>query len=382
MKAYEQLKLHCQQIADIRAATALFSWDQEVMMPIGGGPRRARQIGTLAGIHHRYIMDIEPLLSAAEKQHGLSELEQKNIQQIRRDFDRAKKIPQSLVIQIAQSASEANYAWEIAKKNSNFLEFAPSLEKMVRLKQQEAETIGYSESPYDALAEGFEPGMKASIIQTAFQKILPYLKTLVQRILSANSIIDDHFLYQPIAKNQQLTFVTEVIQQLGYRFENGRQDLSTHPFTINFAPEDVRITTKYVENDILSMLYSSIHETGHAIYEQSLNPEEYGMPAAEACSLSIHESQSRIWENNIARSLPFWQFWFPKFASLFPKQLSEKTAEDVFRAINKVQPSLIRIEADELTYHFHILIRFELELALIEGKLKVLELPEYWNAKV
>ena len=382
MNIFEELQKTAAVAADLYAAQGLMAWDQEVYMPSGSVLRRASQMGTLAGLRHDVLLkQLRPQLDQVEKEKGLSETQSRNVAQLRYSIDRESKLSKEFVTLLAQKCGEAQSAWEIAKKKSDFSLFEKPLTELVELKRKEADYLGYEESPYDALLEAFEPGNRSSILEALFKNIVPGLKKLLAETQKGKPV-DDTFLYQPIEKDKQWQFSLRVLKDLGYDFSKGRQDISTHPFSIGLGMEDVRITTRIEEKDITSMLYSTIHECGHALYEQGLSPDTYGLPQSEACSLGIHESQSRVWENNVGRSLEFWEYYFDAFAALFPDHLRGKGPIDVYRAVNKVEPSLIRIAADELTYHFHILIRFEIEKALIEGKLAVKNLPAVWNEKV
>ncbi len=384
MTAYEKLDEKLVELQHLMAANALLAWDQETMMPQGAAPQRARQMSTLQGMYHQMATtEIPTLLSAAEAEltpdspirHKL------NLQKVRSELDRKTKLPVEHVKKTSKAISEAFHAWHQAKPANDFKAFQPYLEKLLDLKIQEAEYYGYDENPYDALLENYEPGLKASTVQAVFDGFKGELLDLLKEI-KAQPQVDESFLLQTVGEDAQLAYSWEVIQKLGYSRETGRQDKAPHPFSISMAPTDARITTMVDEKDIREMLFSTIHEVGHALYEMGLSEETIGWPESEACSLSIHESQSRLWENNVARTYQFCEHFFEPMRKLFPDQLAGKTAEDVFKAVNRVEPNLVRISSDELTYHFHILLRFELELALVNRELKVADLPAAWNAKV
>jgi carboxypeptidase Taq len=384
MNPFARLAAQLQEGMHIYSALSLMSWDQEVMMPEGGGPLRAQTISYLTGtFHDKMVNGVQDAIKSVEDD-GLDKLDAfqlRNYKAVRREIDRMVKIPKSLVMEMSRVQSEAFAAWHMARKESNFATFEPLLSEIVRLKREEAEYVGYTEHPYDALVDTYEPGMTASRLKAIFEPFKLELADLLPQI-NAQSQIDDSFLRQTISTTQQLAWSRHVLETMGYDFKHGRQDLSAHPFSISLNPQDVRITTMVQADDIREMLYSSIHEGGHALYEQGLPLAHYGLPAAEACSLGIHESQSRLWENNIARSLPFWEHFFPAFRELFPDKLQGRGPEDVFKAVNKVQTGFIRISADELTYHFHVLLRFEIELALLSNEIQVRDLPAVWNEKV
>ncbi len=384
MTAYEQLDEKLVELQHLIAASALLAWDQETMMPPGAAPQRAKQMATLQGLYHqKVITEIPPLLAAAEAEvtEEMPVRRKLNLKKVRIDLERSTKLPVAHVKSTSKAISEAFHAWHQAKSTNDFKVFQPYLEKLLDLKIQEAEYFGYEENPYDALLESYEPGLKASTVQSLFDGFKGELLDLLKEI-KAQPQVTDSFLLQTVGEDAQLAFSWEVIRKMGYSREFGRQDKAPHPFSISMAPTDARITTMVDENDIRNMLFSTIHEVGHALYEMGLPEETIGWPESEACSLSIHESQSRLWENNVARTYEFCEYFFEQMRDLFPDQLKGKTAEDVFKAVNRVEPGLVRISSDELTYHFHILLRFELELALVNRELKVADLPAAWNEKI
>jgi carboxypeptidase Taq len=280
---------------------------------------------------------------------------------------------------MSRTVSTCFRAWNDARAKNDFKVFAPALEKLVALKIKETEILGYKEHPYDALLDQYEKKLTVKEVDALFVQVKSELLPFIKKIFAAKQV-DDKFFYQHFDKQTQWNFGIDLLKQMGYDFEAGRQDVSAHPFTTNFSSQDVRVTTRIDENNLSEMIWSCIHEGGHALYEQGLSPEEYGMPLAEAVSLGIHESQSRLWENNVGRSLVYWNKNYPTLQKLFPNQLKNVSAEDFYKACNKVEPSLIRTNADELTYHTHVMIRYGLEKSLIEGKLKVSELRDAWNA--
>lgn len=384
MNAYDTLVALHTEATHLNSALSLLSWDQETMIPEGGHPLRAQTIAILSGMHHvKMVGEVQDSLKRIEDEglDKLDEFQRLSYAAIRKDVDRSAKLPKDLVVETGRVCGEALTAWNQAKKARDFSLFAPLLREVVRLRRQEAEHIGYQAHPYDAMLDAYEPGMTAARLQAIFEPFKAELSGLLPQ-LTDRPQVDDSFLRQPIGADAQLAWGREVIARLGYDLRHGRQDLSSHPFSININPQDVRITTMVNEWDLREMLYSSIHECGHALYEQGLPLAHFGMPAAVACSLGIHESQSRLWENNVGRSLAFWEHFFPQAAALYPDQLRGRTPLDMFRAVNKVGRSLVRINADELTYHFHVLLRFEIELALISGDIEVRDLPAIWNEKV
>jgi carboxypeptidase Taq len=279
---------------------------------------------------------------------------------------------------MSETVNKSFHAWIEARKQNSFAVFKNPLHDVITLKKQEADIIGYKEHPYDALMNDYDKGLTVAITDKLFNDLRPSLTVLLDKI--KNTIqVDDGFLFQQFDKDKQWKFGIEILKRMQFDFEAGRQDISEHPFTTNFNCNDVRVTTRIDENDLGNMTWSCIHEGGHALYEQSLPASEYGLPLGEYCSLSIHESQSRLWENCIGRGLPFWKHNYVLLQSLFPSQLDHIHVEQFYKGINKVQPSLIRTEADEITYHFHVMIRYELEKMLIDGSLATSDIPHYWN---
>jgi carboxypeptidase Taq len=380
---YNEFVKVSEKAANLRAAMSLLAWDQETYMKTGSVHRRAKQMADLASFHHQILqLELFPLLEALMEQDFDDPIKKRNIEQSYRVVAKEVLLPENFVKAWAETTSEAQCAWQIAKANSHYPTFEPLLRKTVELARKKADYFGYKDSPYDALLDDYEPGLTKKQVQAFFEKIKVPLLAILQHIQNEQPEIDDHFLFVHYPGEKQLLFSHHLLSNLGFDSDRGRLDTSVHPFTIGLAPEDVRITTRVDENDITMSIYSTIHECGHALYEQGLNPKLYGLPISEPCSLSIHESQSRLWENNIGRSFAFWDFYFPILRSYFPQQLANVSSEQMFKAVNKVKPGLIRISADEVTYHFHIMLRFELESALIEGELSTKDLPTAWNEKI
>jgi carboxypeptidase Taq len=379
MQEFETYRQFKKIIADLDGALNLLSWDQEVMVIKGGAERRASQIGSLAAIkQQKLVTEVYPLAQKLAESSNLNSFERQNIRQDIKDLEKIICLPIDFVAKLAEASSMAQNIWEQAKKDADFNLFRPALERLLELKREEADFYGYAAEPYDALLDTYEPGATAQHIAHIFNNLIPPLKELLKQTQKAAQVADilsDGFF----AKEIQWGLSIDVLKKLGFNFEKGRQDISSHPFCISISMEDVRITTRIDERNLNLMLYSTIHECGHALYEQGLDPAYYGLPAAQACSLAIHESQSRLWENNIARSLSFCEFIFPLLIERFPEPFKGYTAFELYQSVNRVAPSLIRILADELTYHLHIALRFELERDLVNGKLQVNELPEAWN---
>jgi carboxypeptidase Taq len=380
--AYQRYQELLSRLADVQYATSVLNWDQETYMPAEGADMRAQQISTLSGIAHNLSTaeELGDILLKLESDTSLNSKEQKNVQQSLKNYRLSKKYSQAFVEEMSRTVSEAFQAWQKAKETDNFNIYAPKLENLVRLKREECKIVGYTGHPYDALLDQYEPGALTSSLSVLFADVRSQLVDFVKQI-SARPQNKDQFMFLHYDKQKQWDFGLELLKQMGYNFEAGRQDISSHPFTTNFGPRDVRITTRIAEDNLNEMTWSCIHEGGHALYEQGLPEADYGLPSGEYISLGIHESQSRLWENNVGRNLAYWKCNLPRLKAIFPEQLKNVEAEAFFKAINMVRPSLIRTNADELTYHFHILIRFEIEKALIEGSIEVRDLPAIWNAK-
>lgn len=382
MNNYEKYRLLLRKIADIQFASGLLNWDQETYMPEKGADTRAQQLSTLSGIAHELSTSNElgELLESLSTDTSLDAKQQSNIRHSLKSFRDQKKYTTAFVEEMSRTISETFQSWQKAKENNNFQLYAPQLKKLVELKRKEAQLLGFKEHPYDALLDQYEPGATTKELEVLFRDVRDQLVDFVKELASRGQV-QDGFMYQHFDKDLQWKFGLEILQKMGYDFSSGRQDISTHPFTINFGAQDVRVTTRINENDLNEMIWSCIHEGGHALYEQGIPASEYGLPSGEYLSLGIHESQSRLWENNVGRGLPFWKANYPALQTLFPEQLGKVDLNDFYKAMNIVKPSLIRTSADELTYHFHILIRFEIEKALIEGSVQVDELPAIWNSK-
>jgi len=379
---YETYREHMRRLADVRAALALMQWDQETYLPAKGAGFRARQVATLSEMAHELATDgkLGSLLESLEQAPGLSDTEKKNVTLNREDFEKQKKYPPAFVRKMSETVSRSFNAWNLAKKENRFSIFEKDLAELVDLKKEETELLGYRDHPYDALMDEFEKGCTVQLTDRIFGNMLPRLQVILEKIRQAKEP-EDSFLFKSFDKKKQWDFGMQVIAELGFDFEAGRQDLSSHPFSTSFNKYDVRITTRIDENDFSSMLFSCIHETGHALYEQGLPESEYGLPSGEFASLGIHESQSRLWENHVGRSRDFWKFHYPLAAAKFPDAFEGIPEETFYRAINKVNSSLIRTESDELTYHFHVVIRYEIEKMLIKGELKSCDIPACWNER-
>lgn len=378
---YQQYVYELQQIADIRYSVAVMQWDQETYMPVSGADFRSRQIATLSELAHTKFTagHFGELLRQLRQCNDLTTDQESNISLSSYDFEQQVKLPGSFVRNISETTSKTYHAWIDARKANDFKVFSPRLEELVALKIQEADLLGYESHPYNALLNQYERSCTIEILDAAFGRLIPPLQRLLQKISQCQQV-DDQVLKQYYPEVDQWQFGMDLLQRMGFDLNAGRQDKSEHPFTINFNSRDVRITTRVDEQDISNMTWSTIHELGHALYEQGLPVNQYGLPLGEYASLGIHESQSRIWENNVGRSKAWTKNFLPVLQKYFPTQMGKLSSDHLYKAINQVKPSLIRTEADELTYHFHVIIRYELEKALIGGELRVKDIPDFWNA--
>ena len=389
-----QLKNKLREIHHLQDAASVLSWDQETYMPPGGGNIRAEQLATLQTLAHNQLVssEMEALLGRiinletgavlSDDPSPFDAPTRALLRETWRDFSRAKKLPSDFVTELERECSLAQQVWVESRKTNDFQLFLPKLQKLIGLKRREAEYLGYTDSPYNALLDTFEPGSTVAQLRPLFSTLRSHLIRLLEQVRQSDVHPNKDLLAQNFDSENQMTFGRLVLQHMGYDFQRGRLDLSAHPFTTSFHPTDVRVTTRVFEHDLPSCLFSCIHEGGHGLYDQGLPPKHYGTPLGESISLGIHESQSRLWENSVGRSLPFWKYFYPKLREMFPTQLDSVELDDYYLAINRVAPSLIRVEADELTYNLHIMVRFEIELDVIEERIEIDELPEVWNAKM
>ena len=382
LENYKDYRNYSVKIYDIQMSMSVLSWDRETKMPKNGSKFRAQQLTTLAKIAYELSIDNDygKLLEKLSNDDSLNSDEKRNIYLSRKQFLKNKKYSTEFIVKQSKLISKAFNDWRIAKDKNDYKLFQDSLEKLVDLRREECELLGYDEHPYDALLDEYEPNLKTSDIDLIFDDVKNKLVPFIKRI-SHNNNVDDSFFYQFFEKNKQWDFGIKLLKQMGYDFDSGRQDISAHPFSSHFSPEDTRVTTRIDENNLSEMIWSCIHEGGHALYEQGILSENYGTPLGNSVSLGIHESQSRLWENHVGRSLEYWKNNFSSLKSLFPDKLKNIDFEKFYKATNNVKPSLIRTNADELTYHLHVLIRFEIEKGLIEGSINVKDLQSIWNEK-
>ena len=383
----QELKKRLASVEDLHRASALLGWDQQTYMPPRGAAGRAEQLATLDKIAHELFTDDEigrllDDLADAEAKLDYDSDEASLIRVTRRDYDKAKRVPPDLIEEISRTTSLALESWTQAVAESNFKRFQPDLEKIVDLEIQLADHLGYTDRIYDPLLDEFEPQMTTAQVTAIFDGLKPELIALARAIAQRDGAVDDACLFREFDEGKQWNFGLAVIQRLGFDLERGRQDKSIHPFTTRFGYGDTRITTRVEKHCLPMALFGTIHEAGHALYDMGYRQDLERTPLADGASLGAHESQSRLWENVVGRSRGFWKFYFPQLQKVFPAQLADQDAESFYRAVNRVHPSLIRIQSDEVTYSLHIMLRFELENDLVERKLKVADVPEAWNAKM
>jgi carboxypeptidase Taq len=388
--AYNQLLSLSKTMTLMSSISGLLDWDQETYMPKEAIDLRSMQIELLAGLIHRQstskafvkalsaLIDIET--GEIQDEH-LSLAQIASLRQWRRDFQKDSKLSNRFVKLFAKTTSTASHVWKTAKEHNDFKAFAPHLEKVVHLNRKKADILGFKEHPYDALLDLFEPDMKASILTSLFNKLKLPLKQLLKDISVKPAFLDE-FLFRHCPLFKQLEFSRKILHKMGFHPSSSRLDTSAHPFCTGLHPKDTRMTTKVHPENLMSCIGAVLHEGGHGLYNMHLNTEFYGSPLCQQISLGIDESQSRWWETLIGQSYFFWQHFFPLLQEEFPEQFAGILLKDFYCAINAVKPGFIRIEADEVTYNLHIIVRFELEKALIEGSLKVKEIPDAWNAKM
>ncbi len=381
----QELKTRLLEVNDLNSANALLSWDQTTYMPPGGAPARGRQLATLGRLAHEKFTDpaIGTLLDELhpyEESLPYDSDDASLIRVTRREFERNTKIPAKFVAQLNEHQAESYQAWAEARPANDFKRVQPYLEKTLDLSRQLANYFPGYQHIADPLIDFVDEGLKVSTVRPLFASLRARLVPIVQAIASQPAA-DDSCLKQLYPEAQQLAFGQEVIKTFGYDFNRGRQDKTHHPYMTKFSLGDVRITTRVKERDLSDALFSTMHEAGHAMYEQGIRMDLEGTPLASGTSAGVHESQSRTWENLVGRSRHFWVFFYPKLQAAFPEQLKSVPFETFYRAINKVERSLIRTDADEVTYNLHVMIRFDFETALLEGTLAIRDLPEAWHAR-
>lgn len=384
--AYESLCAHARETALLSSVVGLLSWDEHTYMPPAAGEYRAEQTAHLAGMIHRrqtapevgeWLSELADSPLAADRHSDAGCV----VHQLKREYEKKTKLPLTLVEELTRTASLSQQAWERARKADDFAQFQPWLEKTIDLKQQEAEALGYEKTPYDALLDDYEPGETTENVARVLGGLREQLTPLVAQIVESQRKAPRHLLEGEYPIERQAEFGRRAAADIGFDFDAGRLDVTAHPFCGGGGPRDVRLTTRYDARDFAGGFFSILHEAGHGLYEQGLPAQHYGLPTGEAVSLGVHESQSRMWENLVGRSRAYWERCLPQLQEAFPGALGGVGLEDFYFAVNDARPSLIRTESDEATYNLHIVVRFELEKALLEGDLAVADLPGAWNER-
>ncbi len=372
----ESLKDVLADVNALRCAASLMEWDQQTFMPKGGAEARAEHLGRLSKLAHETFTSDETRRLVQEAEGEGDDVAMLRV--VGRDLDLATKLPSKLVAEKTRLGAIAHEAWVEARAENDFATFAPLLERMFEIARQEAEHLGYKDSIYDALLDQYEEGATAADARAMFEAIKGPQVELVKAVVAVGPV-DDSALYGEWDQAAQKAFTEEAVKAIGFDFGRGRQDTAPHPFCTGWSVNDVRLTTRY-KPYLPSAIFGSLHEAGHGMYEQG-SPEKWDLtPLAGGVSLGLHESQSRLWENIVGRGLPFWRRFLPALQSRFPA-LASQTPESFYRTVNKVEPTLIRVEADELTYNLHVLVRFEIECDILTGTLAVRDLPDAWNSK-
>jgi carboxypeptidase Taq len=386
-EAYSEFEMRLRELAVISSSAAVLGWEERTYMPRGGAALRAEQLSYLSGLHHEKLVDpyLDELMSDIEGSDLAKDPESPeavNVRETRVVYDKQRKLPKKLVEELSKTTTLAQGEWVNARRNNDFKSFQPWLEKVIDLTRQKAEAYGYKDEPYNALLDDYEPGATVADIGTAFEELRKELVELNKKIQAAPKKPNKSIVEREFDVDRQRVFGEMASAAIGFEFEKGRLDITTHPFCSGFGPGDTRITTRYNPKRLNDALFGTMHETGHALYEMGLQKDKYfGMPMGESVSLGIHESQSRMWENQVGRSKEFWTYMFPQAQRIFRESLGDVSLDDFYGAINNVEPSYIRVEADEATYNLHILLRFEIERAIFNKEIKIADIPGEWNSR-
>jgi carboxypeptidase Taq len=385
-QAYAELIHRVKEASVLGSCASVLGWDEQTYMPRQGSAHRAEQMALLARMTHDMVTAplIGELLADVEGTDLLRDPESDaaaNVREVRRSYDRAVKVPRELVEELARVTTRARLVWQDARKANDFAAFRPSLERIVELKRQEAQAVGYKTVPYDALLDEYEPGATTADVTSTFAALRQELVPLVAAITASPQKPRRELLQRDFPVDRQRLFGESAAAAIGFDFDAGRLDVAAHPFCSGTGPGDCRITTRYNPHHFNESFFGILHEAGHGLYEQGLAPEHHGTAVGSFASLGIHESQSRLWENQVGRGRPFWEHFFPRAQQMFHESLHDVGPDDFYFAINAVQPSFIRVEADEATYNMHIILRFELEQGLVSGDLKPADVPAAWDEK-
>ncbi len=382
-RAMIRLRARMEELKDLGGVIGLLTWDQETYLPARANDARGQQLSTMQGLYHERLVDptLGELIEQASADPTSSADDRAMIRVFRRERDRAVKVPHTLVRALAEAQAKGVSAWREARETRDFGRFRPALERTLALRREQADAFGHDGERYDALLESYEPGMRVSRLTPVLEGLRDQLIPIVQRLTAAPAPAD--VLADRAFDPEKLwAFTLRLLEGMGFDLQAGRQDRSIHPFTGGTHPRDVRLTTRVEPRNPLSTIFSTIHEGGHGLYEQGFAEAHHRTPLAGAPSMGLHESQSRLWENVIGRSLPFWEHWFPVLKELFPSELDGVDVTAFHGSVNQVRRSLNRVEADEVTYNLHIVLRYELELLLIHDQLPVADLPEAWNERM
>jgi carboxypeptidase Taq len=383
MSAIKELWIYLNEIKGLKYIEELLEWDLNVNMPKGSIEGRAEQRELIRSLIHRKLKSnhVGELIKNAEMSNSLTQIDLALIREAKREHDQAKKIPEQLIGEIAKTGALGYIEWEKARLKSDFSRFKPYLEKMVALRTQFAEHLNTGPTLYSSLIDLFEPGATYEWIAKIFNNMKSKLVKIINKLANCSESPNQSILRKFYNADKQWQFSFEIIKKMNFDFNIGRQDKSTHPFTASVSSIDTRITTRIWENFLPACIFGSIHECGHALYDMGFDAQIKGTYLADGCSMGMHESQSRLWENIVGRSREFWVYWYPILQKFFTENLKDYSLDDFYRSINVVKPSFIRVEADEVTYGLHIILRFELEKMMIEDNLQIHELPEIWNSK-
>ena len=384
MKKIEEVRIRATELTNLNNILALLQWDQEVMMPSGGAAGRATQLSVLSTIIHQKISDPglgELLQEMTDRLDEISNGDQALVRVLKREYDKNTKLPEKFVADFSRLTAETLPVWVNARRQNDFIHFLPLLERVIAMCRQKAEFLGYEDHPYDALLDLYEEGLTVNGLDKVFESLQGELSELLQNRACPEKTIPDALTnIHPMQLQDQVRFSERLLAEIGYDFNGGRQDISTHPFTTSLGHSDRRVTNRF-RPDSLEFIFSALHEGGHALYEQNIAAEYADTPLDEGVSLGIHESQSRLWENIIGRSRAFWHKYYPLLQKFFPQQFKDITLDDFIHYINRVHPGMIRVEADEVSYNLHVLLRFELEKEVLEGTVTAADLPALWREK-
>jgi carboxypeptidase Taq len=382
-RAITRLRARMEELKDLGGVIGLLTWDQETYLPTRAHAARGQQLSTMQGLYHQRLVDpaLGELIEQADADSELSADERAMIRVFQRERDRAAKVPHALVRALAEAQAKGVSAWREARETRDFARFRPALERTLTLRREQADAFGHDGERYDALLESYEPGMRVSRLTPVLEGLRDQLIPIVQRLTEMpppRDVLEGH----AFDADKQWAFTLRLLEGMGFDLRAGRQDRSIHPFTGGTHPRDVRLTTRVDMRNLLGTIFSTIHEGGHGLYEQGFAEAHHRTPLAGAPSMGLHESQSRLWENVIGRSLPFWEHWYPILREAFPSEFAGVDVTAFVQSVNRVCRSFNRVESDEVTYNLHIVLRYELELLLIHDELPVADLPEAWNDRM